>query len=106
MPATSLLITAQRMRQEQEHGRVRALHPDIPEFCRWFGTWWIQSPDPAGWLRVTDAHLASRLDRIKTRLDIAEDNLACEKAIRENQEDNRPLPRRTSCHPRSAPSSP
>jgi hypothetical protein len=26
----------------------------------------------ADWLRITDSHLASRLDRIKTRLNLAE----------------------------------
>jgi hypothetical protein len=82
MPATSLLVTNQQMRQEQEQGRVRVLHPDLPEFCRWYGAWWIRSPDPAGWLRVTDDHLRRLLDQIKTRLDIAEDNLACDRARR------------------------
>jgi len=81
MPATSLLITAQKMRREQEEGRVRYLHPEIHEFLRWCGVWWIQSADPPGWLRVTDSWLASRLDRIKLRLDIAEDNRACEEAM-------------------------
>lgn len=85
MPATSLLITSNRMRAEREHGRVRDLHPDIPEFCKYYGTWWIQSPD--GWLRITDTHLSSRLDRIKTRLDIAEDNLACERAQHDPRSD-------------------
>lgn len=84
MPATSLLITAQKMRQEQEAGRVRDLHPDIYEFCRYYGCWWVQSADPPGWLRVTDLWISSRLDRIKTRLDIAEDNRVAEQAIREN----------------------
>lgn len=83
MPATSLLITAQKMRREQEEGRVHDLHPEISEFRKWFGSWWVQSADPAGWLRVTDEYIASRLDRIKMRLDIAEDNRACEQAMKE-----------------------
>lgn len=78
MPATSMLITNQQMHREREHGRVRDLHPDIPEFCKWYGSWWIQSPD--GWLRITDTHLSSRLERVKRRLDIAEDDLACDRA--------------------------
>lgn len=83
MPATSLLITAQQMLREQERGTVRDLHPDIPEFRKWYGAWWIQSPDPVGWLRVTDEFIAHRLDRIKIRLDTAEDNRACEQALNE-----------------------
>lgn len=87
MPATSLLITAERMRKEQEAGRVHDLHPDIPEFRKWWGSWWLQSVDPAGWLRVTDAYLSARLDRIKTRLDIAEDNRMCEEAMKAENPD-------------------
>lgn len=82
MPATSLMITAQQMRREDEHGRVRRLHPDMPEIRKWGGAWWIASPDPVGWLRITDTHLSSRLDHIRRRLDIAEDDLACKRAMK------------------------
>lgn len=69
MPFASLLVSHHRMRAEQDRGRVRPLCRDIPEFCRWGGAWWILSAD--GWLRITDSHLASRLDRIAMRLDAA-----------------------------------
>jgi len=82
MPATSLMITAHQMRREDELGHVRLLHPEMPEIRKLQGAWWIASPDPVGWLRITDQHIASRLDHIRRRLDIAEDNLACEKAMK------------------------
>jgi hypothetical protein len=75
MPATSLLISHREMQAAQEHGKVRPLCQAIPEFCKWYGTWWLLSAD--GWLRITDAHLAGRLDRIQMRLDIAEEEQTC-----------------------------
>lgn len=73
MPALSLLVPAQRMRAEQENGRVRPLCSHITEISRWGGAWWILSDQ--GWLRITDSHLASRLDQIAMRLDAAMDVL-------------------------------
>ena len=75
MPATSLLISHHEMQVNQEAGRVRPLCAAIPEFCRWYGAWWLLSAD--GWLRITDAHLAGRLDRIRNRLDTAEETGTC-----------------------------
>jgi len=75
MPATSLLISHHEMRRAQEKGDVRQLCHDIPEFCKWYGAWWLLAAE--GWLRITDAYIAGRLDRIKMRLDIAEEARAC-----------------------------
>jgi hypothetical protein len=74
VPATSLLISHHEMQTEREHVRVRQLHRDIPELCNWYGAWWLLSAD--GWLRITDSHLASRLDRIQLRVDAAEEAAA------------------------------
>jgi hypothetical protein len=72
MLATSLLLTAREMQIAESEGRVRPLSGDIDEIRRYYGYWWIMCPD--GWLRITDAHLTQRLDRIRQRLDIAEDD--------------------------------
>ena len=80
MPATSLVITHHEMQVAQERGTVRPLCRSIPEFCKWYGTWWLLAAD--GWLRITDSHLASRLDRIQMRLDIAEERRVCCRAQR------------------------
>lgn len=75
MPATSLVLTHHEMQVAQEHGNVRPLCRSIPEFCKWYGAWWLLAAD--GWLRITDSHLASRLDRIQMRLGIAEERRIC-----------------------------
>lgn len=71
MPATSLLISHHQMRIAQDKGDVRQLCRDIPEIRKWYGAWWLLSGE--GWLRITDSHLADRLNRIKMRLDTAEE---------------------------------
>jgi hypothetical protein len=78
MPATSLLISHREMQSARDAGRARPLTEAITEFVRYWGEWWVSSPD--GWLRVTDAHLASRLDSARTRLDTAAEEEACRRA--------------------------
>ena len=76
MPATSRLLTASEMQTAEAEGRVRPLSSDITEIRRYYGYWWLTCPD--GWLRITDAYLTHRLDKIRQRLDIAEDDHACQ----------------------------
>lgn len=75
MPATSLLISHHEMRIAQDKGNVRQLCRDIPEIRKWYGAWWLLCGE--GWLRITDSYLADRLNRIKMRLDTAEETRAC-----------------------------
>jgi len=75
MPATSLMISHQEMRDAQEAGRTRPLSPDITDFVKYRGDWWLRSPE--GWLRITDSYLASRFDAVRARLDLAEDDAIC-----------------------------
>jgi hypothetical protein len=78
MPATSLLISLREMKTARDAGRAKPLTDAIPEFVRYWGDWWVSSAD--GWLRITDTHLASRLDIVRNRLDVAEDEEACRRA--------------------------
>lgn len=71
MPTLPLLMPGNRMRAEQDHGRVRPLCRSIPEIIRYAGSWWLLSDE--GWLRINDQFLAERLDRIAMRLDVAEE---------------------------------
>jgi hypothetical protein len=75
MPATSLLISHREMSSARQAGRVRPLSPAITEFARYGGEWWVSSAD--GWLRITDTHLAAKLDEIRARLDTDEEEQAC-----------------------------
>jgi hypothetical protein len=81
MLATALVIPHDQMQAAASNGRVRQLTEEIPELRRYQGHWWVASPE--GWLRITDSHLAACLDVIKTRLDIAEETAACERAQRD-----------------------
>ena len=83
MPATSLLITDREMQSALDQGRARPLCPDIPEIRRYYGAWWITCPQ--GWLRITDTHIADRLNRIRMRLDVAEESAACRRAMQQDQ---------------------
>lgn len=67
MPATSVLISNEEMHQHQVDGDARPLCPPIPDFCWWFGAWWMITPE--GWLRVADTNFARGLDRIRRRFD-------------------------------------
>jgi hypothetical protein len=78
VPATTLLISHREMQNARDAGRARPLTVAITEFVRYRGDWWVSSAD--GWLRITDTHLASRLDIVRNRLDVAEDEEACRRA--------------------------
>lgn len=78
MPATSLLISHHEMNTARAAGRARPLSQAITEFVRYWGDWWVSSAD--GWLRVTDTHLASRLDIVRARLDATDDDAACRRS--------------------------
>ncbi len=78
MPATSLMITHREMGNAQDAGRARPLSPAITEFIKYWGDWWVSSAE--GWLRITDTHLASRLDIVHIRLDTAGDDAACHRS--------------------------
>ena len=78
MPATSLMITHNEMGNAFTAGRARTLCQAIPEFVRYWDDWWVSSPD--GWLRITDTHLASRLNLVCARLDAAAEDDACHRA--------------------------
>jgi hypothetical protein len=80
MLAAALVISHREMQVAATAGRARQLTDEIPEFRRYCGQWWVASPE--GWLRITDTHLAGCLDTIKTRLDIADEAVACERAQR------------------------
>jgi hypothetical protein len=84
MPATSLVISNREMTTAISAGRARPLSDDIPELVKHWGDWWVSSPD--GWLKITDAHLASRLDQARTRIDIAEDEQKCLRAQQEAEQ--------------------
>jgi hypothetical protein len=79
MPATSLLISHREMQAAITAGRTRPLCGCIPDFRKYHGNWWVISSD--GWLRVTDSHLTHRLDKIRPRLDAAEEDYACYRAM-------------------------
>lgn len=81
MLTAALVIPHREMHVAAANGRVRQLTEEIPEFRRYQGCWWVVSPE--GWLRITDTHLATCLDTIRTRIDIAEETAACERAQRE-----------------------
>ena len=78
MPATSLLISHHEMACARDAGKARPLSQTITEFVKYWGDWWVSSAD--GWLRVTDTHLASRLDIALNRLDTAAEEDACRRA--------------------------
>jgi hypothetical protein len=78
MLITALMIPHREMQVASSNGRVRQLTEQIPELRRYQGHWWVISRE--GWLRITDTHLAACLDTIKTRLDVAEETVACERA--------------------------
>jgi hypothetical protein len=84
MPATSLMISHREMGNARDAGRARPLSAAITEFVRYWGDWWVSSAD--GWLRITDSHLASRLDIVRARLDAAEEDDACLRAQQRSKE--------------------
>jgi hypothetical protein len=88
MPATSLMITHREMGNARDTGRARPLSPAITEFINYWGDWWISSAD--GWLRITDTHLASRLDLVSARLDAAGADAACHRSREPSQEPEEP----------------
>jgi hypothetical protein len=88
MPATSLLISHREMQSARDAGRARPLTEAITEFVRYWGDWWVSCSD--GWLRVTDAHVASRLDIARARLDAAEDDEACRRSQAASEKQQRP----------------
>jgi hypothetical protein len=88
MPATSLMITHREMGNARDAGRARPLSPAITEFIKYWGDWWISSAD--GWLRITDTHLASRLDLVSARLDAAVEDAACRRSWEQAQEPGEP----------------
>jgi hypothetical protein len=75
MPATSLMISHREMTNARTAGRARPLSPVITEFTKYWGDWWVSSAE--GWLRITDTHLASRLDLVRDRLDAVDEDAAC-----------------------------
>jgi hypothetical protein len=85
MPATSLIISHREMQSARDAGRARPLPPDITELVKYWGDWWLSSAD--GWLRITDTHLASRLDQVRTRLDHAEEEEACLRSQQQSKEE-------------------
>jgi hypothetical protein len=84
MPATSLMITHREMGTARDAGRARPLSPAITEFIKYWGDWWVSSAE--GWLRITDTHLASRLDIVSARLDTAGEDPACHQQDKELEE--------------------
>jgi hypothetical protein len=78
MPATSLMISHREMSNARTARRARPLSPAITEFTKYWGDWWVSSDD--GWLRITDTHLASRLDIAHARLDAAAEEGACRRS--------------------------
>jgi len=78
MPPTSLLISNREMQAARDNGRARPLTPDIPEFQRCWGEWWLACE--GGWLRITDTHLAGRLSAVRERLDFEHEEQACLRA--------------------------
>jgi predicted transcriptional regulator len=72
MPATSLLMTHYEMRKHQAEGRVRPLHDEIPEIVSWYRAWWRLTTE--GWLRISDSDFTRQLDRIRMRLDTAQES--------------------------------
>jgi len=78
MPATSLMITHREMGNARDAGRARPLSPAIGEFVKYWGDWWVSSAE--GWLRITDTHLASRLEIVRVRLDAAAEEAACRRS--------------------------
>lgn len=75
MDTEPLIIGRQQMRTAHADGRARPLTSTITEITRYAGAWWTSST--AGWLRITDTHLAAQLDQIRARLDIEEDEQTC-----------------------------
>ncbi len=88
MPATSLIITHQEMGNARDAGRARPLSPAITEFIKYWGDWWVSSAE--GWLRITDTHLASRLDIVRARLDTAGEDAAGRRSQEQAQEREEP----------------
>jgi hypothetical protein len=72
------MLSHHEMKKARDAGRARPLTQAIPEFVRYWGDWWVSSAD--GWLRITDTHLASRLDAVCQRLDIEAEEQACLRA--------------------------
>jgi hypothetical protein len=87
MPATSLMITHREMGNARDAGKARPLSPAITEFVKYWGDWWVSSAD--GWLRITDTHLAGRLEIVRARLDTAAEEAACHRS-RQALEDEEP----------------
>lgn len=83
MPATSLLISHHEMNTARDAGKARPLSQAITEFVRYWGDWWVSSAD--GWLRITDTHLASRLDIVRARLDATDEDADCRRS-QQNEE--------------------
>jgi hypothetical protein len=65
------VVSDQAMTRATERGHARALHPLLPGYARFNGTWWAHHPDGI-WLAVTDPATTGGLDQAARALRPAE----------------------------------